>query len=345
MNDDLTPSTLLDEVRRLISSARERAAAAINAELTLLYWQVGRRIQVEVLRGARAEYGQQVIRSLARQLTAEYGRGWSDKQLRHCVRLAEVFADEAIVSAVRRELSWTHLKTLIYIDDPVRRDFYIELARVERWSTRQLQERIDSMLFERSAISRKPEDAIRRDLAILRDERRVSPDALLKDPYVLDFLGLNDHYLEKDLEDAILREMEQFLLELGAGFTFVARQKRLLIDHDDFYIDLLFYNRKLRRLVAIELKLGAFKAEYKSQMELYLRWLAKHEQEPDEEPPLGIILCAGKKQEQIELLELDKSGIHVAEYLTVLPPREQLQAKLQQSIEAARSRLHDRRRE
>ncbi|MGF6696051.1 putative nuclease of restriction endonuclease-like (RecB) superfamily [Paraburkholderia sp. MM5496-R1] len=259
--------------------------------------------------------------------------------------LAEVFADEAIVSAVRRELSWTHLKTLIYIDDAVKRDFYIELACVERWSTRQLQERIDSMLFERSAISRKPEDAIRRDLAMLRDERRVPPDALLKDPYVLDFLGLNDHYLEKDLEDAILREMEQFLLELGAGFTFVARQKRLLIDHDDFYIDLLFYNRKLRRLVAIELKLGAFKAEYKSQMELYLRWLAKHEQEPDEEPPLGIILCAGKKQEQIELLELDKSGIHVAEYLTVLPPREQLQAKLHQSIEAARSRLQDKRRE
>jgi predicted nuclease of restriction endonuclease-like (RecB) superfamily len=265
--NDLTPASLLDEVRRLINSAREQTAIAINAELTLLYWQVGHRIQAEVLRGSRAEYGQQVIRSLARQLTAEYGRGWSDKQLRHCVRLSEVFADEAIVSAVRRELSWTHLKALIYIDDPVKRDFYIELACVERWSTRQLQERIDSMLFERSAISRKPEEAIRGELAMLREERRVSPDVLLKDPYVLDFLGLNDHYLEKDLEDAILREMEQFLLELGAGFTFVARQKRLQIDHDDFYIDLLFYNRRLRRLVAIELKLGAFKAEYKSQME------------------------------------------------------------------------------
>ncbi|MEX3973785.1 DUF1016 N-terminal domain-containing protein [Paraburkholderia caribensis] len=207
---DLTPSSLLDEVRRLIDSARERAAVAINAELTLLYWQVGHRVQAEVLRGSRAEYGQQVIRSLARQLTEAYGRGWSDKQLRHCMRLAEVFADEAIVSAVRRELSWTHLKTLIYIDDPVKRDFYIELARVEPWSTRQLQQRIDSMLFERSAISRKPEHAIRRDLTMLRDERRVSPATLLKDPYVLDFLGLNDHYLEKDLEDAILREMEQY---------------------------------------------------------------------------------------------------------------------------------------
>ncbi|VXA94822.1 conserved hypothetical protein [Burkholderia sp. 8Y] len=336
---DLLPSSLLDEVRRLIDSARERAAAAVNAELTLLYWQIGQRVRNEVLRGTRAEYGRQVVATLARELGARYGRGWSEKQLRHCMRLAEIFPDEQSVSAVRRHLSWTHLKTLIYLDDPLKRDFYIELARVERWSSRQLQERINSMLFERSAISRQPEAAIAHDIAVMRDEGRVEPAALLKDPYVLDFLGLNDHYLEKDLEDAILREMEQFLLELGAGFTFVARQKRLQIDADDFYIDLLFYNRKLRRLVAIELKLGGFKAEYKSQMELYLRWLAKHEQEPDELPPLGIILCAGKKQEQIELLELNKSGIHVAEYLTVLPPREALQAKLHQSIQAARSRL------
>ncbi|MFM0077078.1 PDDEXK nuclease domain-containing protein [Paraburkholderia sediminicola] len=335
----LTPIPLLNEVRELIDSARERAAAAVNAELSLLYWRIGHRIRAEVLGGARAEYGRRVIASLAGALTAEYGRGWSEQQLRHCLRAAEIFQDEAILSAVRRELSWTHIKTLMYVDDPLKREFYLELCRLERWSSRQLQERMDSMLFERSAISRKSADAIRHDLAQIRQERRVQPDVLLKDPYVLDFLGLNDHYLEKDLEDAILREMQQFLLELGAGFTFVARQKRLQIDNDDFYIDLLFYNRKLRRLVAIELKLGSFKAEYKSQMELYLRWLAKHEQEPDELPPLGIILCAGKKQEQIELLELDRSGIHVAEYLTVLPSRETLQAKLHQSIEAARLRL------
>ncbi|MGV2289531.1 PDDEXK nuclease domain-containing protein [Trinickia sp. YCB016] len=336
---ELMPPTLLTEIRRLIDSARERVAAAVNAELTLLYWHVGRLVRQEVLCGDRAEYGQQLILSLARQLTAEYGRGWSEQQLRHCVRAADVFPDEAILSAVRRELSWTHLKALIYIDDPIKRDFYLELCRLERWSSRQLQERIGSMLFERTAISRKPADVVRHDLAQLRRDQRVSPDVLLKDPYVLDFLGLNDHYLERDLEDAILREMEQFLLELGAGFTFVARQKRIQIDNDDFYIDLLFYNRKLQRLVAIELKLGPFRAEFKSQMELYLRWLARYEQEPGEQPPLGIILCAGKKQEQIELLELDKSGIHVAEYLTVLPPRETLQAKLHQSIEAARARL------
>nr|WP_052145478.1 PDDEXK nuclease domain-containing protein [Burkholderia pseudomallei] len=327
----------------MIDSARARAAAAVNAELTLLYWQVGRRIRDDVLRGERAGYGQQILPALARQLRAEYGRGWSEQQLRHCIRVAEVFPDEPILSALRRELSWTHLKTLMYVDDPLKRDFYIELCRLEHWSSRQLQERMQSMLFERSALSRQPDEVIRRKVAHLRDAQQMTPDLVLKDPYILDFLGLNDHYLERDLEDAILCEMEQFLLELGAGFTFVARQKRLPIDDDDFYLDLLFYNRKLKRLVAIELKLGAFKAEHKSQMELYLRWLAKHEQEPGEAPPIGIILCAGKKQEQIELLELGKSGIHVAEYLTVLPPRETLQAKLHQSIAAARARLDDQR--
>jgi predicted nuclease of restriction endonuclease-like (RecB) superfamily len=195
------------------------------------------------------------------------------------------------------------------------------------------------MLFERTAISRKPEETIRHDLEQLRENKQISPDLLLKDPYILDFLDISDRYLEKDLEDAILRDIEKFLLELGAGFTFIARQKRIQIDNDDFYIDLLFYNRKLKRLVAIDLKLGNFRHEYKSQMELYLRWLAKYDQESDELPPLGIILCAGKKQEQIELLELDKSGIHVAEYLTVLPPKELLQAKLQQAIASAHRRL------
>ncbi|NUX57904.1 PDDEXK nuclease domain-containing protein [Paraburkholderia youngii] len=337
----LLPDSLFEDVRTLIAGARERAAAAVNAELTLLYWQVGRRVRDDVLRGERAGYGQQLIGALARKLTAEYGRGWSEQQLRHCLRAAEIFPDETIFSAARRELSWTHFKTLMYLDDPLKRDFYIELCRLDRWSSRQLQERIQSMLFERSALSRKPTEVIQQELSLLRDAQQVTLELILKDPYFLDFLGLNDRYLERDLEDAILREMEQFLLELGGGFTFVARQKRLQIDDDDFYLDLLFYNRKLKRLVAIELKLGAFKAEYKNQMELYLRWLAKHEQEVDEQPPIGIILCAGKKQEQIELLELGKSGIHVAEYLTVLPPREALEAKLHQSIEVARSRLLD----
>lgn len=333
---------LFAEIRQLIDAAKQQAAIAVNAELTLLYWRIGQRLNIEVLQGDRAEYGKQVLVGLSQQLTQTYGKGWSEKQLRHCIRFAETFPDEQIVSALRRQLTWTHLKTLMYLDDPLKRDFYIEICQLERWSSRQLQERINSMLYERTALARKPEDAIRHDLAQLREEQQISPDLLLKDPYILDFLGLGDRYLEKDLEDAILREIEQFLLELGAGFTFVARQKRLQIDDDDFYIDLLFYNRKLKRLVAIDLKLGNFRPEYKSQMELYLRWLDKYDQEPDEQSPLGIILCAGKKQEQIELLELDRSGIHVAEYLTVLPPKEVLQTKLHDAIVSARRRLEQR---
>lgn len=340
MSSDLPEtSQLFQEIRQLIDAAKQRAAVAINSEITFLYWQVGCCIQTEILQGQRAEYGKQIIASLSQRLTQNYGKGWSEQQLRHCLRFAETFPDDQIVSALRRQLSWTHIKTLIYIDDSLKRDFYIELCRLENWSSRQLQERINSMLFERTALSRKPEDTIRHDLEQLRQTQQPSPDILLKDPYILDFLNLNDRYLEKDLEDAILRDIEQFLLELGAGFTFVARQKRLQIDNDDYHIDLLFYNRKLKRLVAIDLKLGTFRPEYKGQMELYLRWLAKYEQEPDEQPPLGIILCAGKKQEQIELLELDQSGIHVAEYLTILPPKELLQAKLQEAIAAARHRL------
>lgn len=330
---------LFGDVRRLIDEAKGRVAVTVNAELTWLYWQIGRRIRADVLLSKRAEYGKQIIAGLAQQLTEAYGRGWSQKQLHHCLRFAESIQDEEIVSALRRQLSWTHIKSVIYVEDPLRRDFYLEMCRLERWSTRQLHERIDSQLYERTALSRKPEETVRHDIEKLRQEQQLSPSLLLKDPYILNFLDLNDRYIERDLEDAILRELESFLLELGRGFTFIARQYRFQIDEDDYYIDLLLYNRKLKRLVAVELKTGKFKAEHKGQMELYLRWLAKYEQEAGEASPLGIILCADKNQEQIELLELDKSGIHVAEYLTVLPPREVLQAKLHQSIQQARLRM------
>ncbi|MCK5871119.1 cytoplasmic protein [Methylococcaceae bacterium CS1] len=339
MNQSLNENTLFAEVNDLIQSAKQKAAVAVNAELTLLYWQVGKRIADEVLKGERAEYGQQIIKTLAKQLTESIGKGWSSQQLRHCLRFAEIFPDKEIVSTVWRQLSWSHLKQLVYIDEDLKREFYIMMAMQERWSVRTLAERIDSQLFERTAISKKPDQTISQELQLLRGSGQVNQNLILKDPYVLDFLGLNDSYLEKDLEDAILRELEQFLLELGSGFTFIARQKRLQIDEDDFYIDLLFYNRKLKRLVAIDLKVGRFKAEYKGQMESYLRWLAQHEQEVDENPPLGIILCADKKQEQIELLEMDKSGIHVAEYLTVLPPKAELEQKLHQAVINAKLRL------
>jgi predicted nuclease of restriction endonuclease-like (RecB) superfamily len=327
------------DIRTLIDSARQRAAVAVNAELTMLYWQVGRRIQTELLKGKRSEYGKQILPSLAEQLTVQYGKGWSRRNLSNMAKSYQCFPDGEIWQTLSAKLSWSHFNLLISIDDPLKRDFYVQMAQIEGWSTRVLSERIDAMLFERTALSKKPEETIRLELQALAAKGKISPALILKDPYVLDFLELSDHYLEKDLEDAILRELEQFLLELGAGFTFIARQKRLQIDNDDFYIDLLFYNRRLKRLIVIDLKMGNFKADYKGQMELYLRWLAKYEQEPDENPPLGIILCAGKKREQIELLELDKSSIHVADYITELPPRELFEAKLHSAIASSRKRL------
>ncbi len=333
---------LLGDIRQLIEQGRRQLAATVNSALTLLYWHIGERIQREILQGSRAAYGEQIVSALARQLESDYGRGFSAKNLRHMLRFAETFPDAEIVSTLSRQLAWSHFLELIYLKDPLARDFYAQMCAQERWSVRRLRERKDTQLFERTALSKQPDQLLAQELATLREQGELSPALLLKDPYVLDFLGLNDRYLEKDLEDAILRELEGFLLELGAGFSFVARQKRLQIDHDDFYIDLLFYNRRLKRLVAIDLKLGDFKAEYKGQMELYLRWLAKYEQEPGEAPPLGIILCGGTKKEQIELLELDAGGIHVAEYLTVLPPKYVLQAKLHEAIERSRARLENR---
>ncbi len=333
---------LVADIRQLMEISRAELAVTVNSTLTLLYWQIGQRVHSEVLQGERAGYGEQIVLTLSRHLETDYGRGFSSKNLRHMLRFAQAFPDADIVSALRRQLSWTHIKALIYIDDPLKREFYVEMCKAEGWSTRTLQDRLDSMLFERTALSRKPDELLTTELAALRTTGQLTPNMVLKDPYVLDFLGLQDRYLEKDLEDAILRELENFLLELGAGFTFVARQKRLQIDNDDFYIDLLLYNRRLKRLVAIELKLGEFKAADKGQMELYLRWLAKHEQEPGEAPPLGIILCSGKKQEQVELLELDQAGIHVAEYLTELPSKALLQQKLHEAITLSRQRLDNR---
>jgi predicted nuclease of restriction endonuclease-like (RecB) superfamily len=333
---------LLGDIRRLIETGRAELATTVNSALTLLYWRIGQRIRTEVLKGERADYGERIVSTLAAQLEADYGRGFSAKNLRHMLRFAEAYPDREIVSTLSRQLAWSHFLQLIYLKDPLKRDFYAQMCGQERWSVRRLRERMDTLLFERTALSRQSGELLAAELESLRQTGDLSPALVLKDPYVLDFLGLQDRYLEKDLEDAILRELELFLLELGAGFTFVARQKRIQIDDEDFYIDLLFYNRRLKRLVAIDLKLGDFKAADKGQMELYLRWLAKYEQEPGEASPLGVILCSGKKREQIELLELDQSGIHVAEYLTVLPPKEILQQKLHEAVVRSRQRLENR---
>ena len=333
---------LIRDIRQMIKEARASVAATVNAGLTILYWRIGRRINEEFLINGRAEYGKDIISTLSRQLEIEYGRGFSAKNLHHMIRFSEVFVDEAIVSTLWRQLNWSHFKEIIYLKDDLQRDFYAEMCRVERWSVRTLRAKIDSMLFERTAISKKPEDLIRHEIDSLRDEDQLTPDLVFKDPYFLDFLGLRDRYLEKDLEDAILRELEQFLLELGAGFSFIARQKRIQIDSDDYYIDLLFFNRKLKRLLAIDLKLGDFKPADKGQMELYLRWLDKYERQEDEQSPIGLVLCAGKKRETVELLALEDSGIRVAEYMTELPPRKVLEQKLHTAIEQTKREFENR---
>ncbi|MDR1908070.1 MAG: PDDEXK nuclease domain-containing protein [Holosporales bacterium] len=334
-------NALFEEIKSLIEQSRSNAAKAINAEITALYWHIGRRIKNEVLCGDRAEYGEQVIDLLSKQLTEEYGRGWSKKQLWHCVRMVEVFPDEQIVSALRRQLNWTSIKTLIYIDEPLKRDFYIEMCKMNHWSTRMLQERINSMLFERTAISRQSDNVIAQDLDLLKQEGTISQDLVFRDPYLLDFLGLSDAYSEKDLEAAILTELTRFIIEFGSDFAFMARQKRITVDQEDYYIDLLFFHRRLKCLVAIDLKLGRFQAAFKGQMELYLRWLEKFEMQDGENPPIGLILCSGKSEEHIELMQLDKSNIKVADYLTKLPDMKLLEAKLRQSIGRARNRLEN----
>jgi len=258
------------------------------------------------------------------------------------MKFAETFPDEGIVSTLWRQLSWSHFKEILYLKDSLQREFYAAMCRSEGWSVRTLRKKIDSMLYERTAISKKPEELAKKELSELQEEDRMSPDLIFRDPYVLDFLNLKDTFSERDLEAAILRELESFLLELGVGFTFVARQERMVIDNEDHYLDLLFFHRKLRRLVAIELKLGRFKATYKGQMELYLRWLERHGIEEGEASPLGLILCAEGSHEQIKLLELDKTSIHVAEYLTELPSKEVLERKLRVAIEAARAQLGQR---
>jgi predicted nuclease of restriction endonuclease-like (RecB) superfamily len=334
-----TTDRLLADVRALIEAARQQVAQAVNAGLVTLYWYVGKRIRQEILTEERAAYGEQIVNSLSTQLTAEYGRGFDRRNLFHMIRFAEAFPDEQIVYALRTQLSWTHFRELIAIGDPLKRDFYAEMCRAERWSTRTLRDQVKRMVYERTAVSKKPEKVIRAEITGLRDEDRLTPDLVFRDPYFLDFLGLHQQYSERDLEQAILRELEAFLLELGTDFTFVARQKRISIDYEDYYLDLLFYHRRLRRLVAIDLKLERFRDADKGQMELYLRWLQEHETHPDEEPPIGLILCAGKSEEQIRLLQLEAAGIRVAEYLTELPPRELLQRKLHDAVRLAREQL------
>jgi predicted nuclease of restriction endonuclease-like (RecB) superfamily len=325
----LADGALHAELRALIASSRQRLAGAVNAELTRLYWSVGQRLRTEVLGDARASYGAKLLDQLGQQLAQEFGRGFESRNLRRMVKFAEGFPDAAIVSTLSAKLSWSHMVAIVALKTPQAREFYASQAAQDGWSVRELHHQIERKAFERT------------ELATLQSLQAPAPTPALvfKDPYFLDFLGLRQGHDEADLESAILRQLEAFILELGRGFAFVERQKRMVIDGDDFYLDLLFYHRRLRRLVAIELKLGRFKAAHKGQMELYLKWLDKHERQPGEEAPIGLILCAESSREQVELLQMHKDGITVAEYWTELPPKAELERQLHQALQEARERL------
>jgi len=334
---------IFQDIRLFIEQSKQQVAVAVNSTLSLLYWKIGKRINEEVLESKRADYGKQIVATLSRQLTNEYGKGWSKRQLHHCIRFAEVFPKKEIVHTLCTQLSWSHIRLIIPIADPLKQEFYIEMCKLEKWSVRNLRERINSMLYERTAISKKPEQTIKNELQQLKTSQQITPNLVFRDPYFLDFLNLKDTYSEKDLESAIIAELQRFISELGSDFAFLARQKRIIIDNRDYYIDLLFYHRRLKSLVAIDLKLGEFDAAYKGEMELYLGYLEKYEMMEDENQPIGLILCTGKNPEHIELLQLHKTNIKVADYFTILPAKEVLLDRLHKAIEIAKNQIENKR--
>jgi predicted nuclease of restriction endonuclease-like (RecB) superfamily len=328
-------AALLTDLRTLVRSARQRLAASVNATYTLLCWQLGRRLLRDSLQEGRAAYGKQILATVSQELAAEFGAGFNYTSLTRMARFAEWMTNEEILATLSQTLSWSHFVELLPIKDPLARDFYAEMCRIERWDVRTLRKKIGGMLYQRTALSKQPDAVIGAEIDKLRGGQ-MSPDLVFRDPYLLDLLGLQGAYSERDLESAILREIEGVLLELGTGFAFVARQKRMSAGKDDFHLDLLFFHRHLRRLVAVELKLESFQPAHVGQMEFYLRWLDKFERAPGEEAPIGLILCASADAEQVELLQLDAKSIRVSEYLTELPPLPLLRARLHRAIEHAR---------
>lgn len=327
-NSNIPINNLFNEISLLIEESKHQVVVQNNSILTLLFWNIGFKINNSILDNRRADYGKQIVVSLSRELTEKYGRNFEEKNLRRMLQFAEQFSDIEIVVTLSRKLSWSHILVILPLKDVESKFFYIQQISTYNLSVRDLRKQIASKTFERISI------------ANIQTNTEVSiPINTFKDPYLLDFLNLDKTYLEKDLENAILKDLESFILELGKGFAFVERQKRMILDNEDFYLDLLFYHRKLKRLVAIELKLGKFQAKHKGQMELYLKWLDKYEKQEDENSPIGLILCAESSREQIELLEMGKDGIMVAEYWTDLPPKKQFESKIHSLLIEAKEKM------
>ncbi len=339
-NEDI--DIIFSDISSLIFNAKNQAMRQMNNSVISLYWEIGKKLTEEVLEGKKASYGKNIIGDLSDRLTAEYGKGFEKSAVFKMIKFYQEFPEFEKVATLSQQLTWSHFVELLPIEDELKRDFYAVMCKKENWSVRTLRERKKSMLYERTAISRKPEETIANEIAELRDDGKMSLDMFYRDPYMLDFLGLKDTYSEKDLENAILAELEKFILEMGSDFAFLARQKHIVLDGKDYYMDLLFYHRTLRRLVLIELKLGEFEPQDKGQTELYLRWLERYEKAEGEESPVALILCAEKSQETIELMELDHGSIHVGQYLTKMPPKELLEEKLSLAIANAKEQLEQR---
>jgi len=327
--------TLFKGIEQLIETARKRVAVFVNVETTMLYWQIGDYINKELLKEDRGIYGAKILATLSQDLIRTFGKGYSYSALTRMCKVAKSF-DAEIVATLSQQLSWSHFIELGTIESPLKKEFYSKLCIYERWNVRTLREKIDTMVFERTAISSKPEETIKSALSNLNKEETLDPELVFKNTYVLDFLNLPQAFREKDLESALITNLQRFIMELGSGFAFLERQKRISVDSVDYHLDLLFYHRKLQRLIAIDLKLGKFKPEHKAQMELYLRWLEKHEAQTGEKSPIGLLLCSEGNTEHIELLMLDQKEIKVAQYLTELPDKKWFAEKLHRAMEIAK---------
>ena len=329
---DNKPSTesmqnLVGEIKQIINDARAHAIRSVDFCRVQMYWAIGQRIVEKEQQGKeRADYGTYLIKRLAQEIEPEYGSGFGERQLKFCRQFYKTYPNG---NALRSQLNWTQYRMLIQIPDPDRREYY-ELETVnEGWTGRQLERQINSMLYERLLLSNDKESV----LAVARKERTPeSPQEIIKDPMVLEFLGLERKtaYYEKDLESAIISHITDFLLEMGKGFSFVARQKRLLLEDDEFFADLVFYNRLLRSFVVIEIKNHKITHQDLGQLQMYVNYYDRYEKQPDENPTIGILLCTEKNDTMVRLaLPENNNTILASKYQLYLPTEEQLRTEIE----------------
>ena len=318
---------LVSEIRSIIESARTNAVRSVDFCRVQMYWQIGRRIVEEEQGGqARAEYGKSLIKNLAKEIEPEFGSGFGQRQLE---RARQFYIEFPIASTLRTQFNWSQYKLLIGIADKDKREYYELEAANNCWTARQMQRQINSMLYERMLLSNDKEAV----LAMARKERiPETPQEIIKDPMVLEFLGLEKkaHYYESDLETELINHLQEFILELGNGFTFVARQKRILLEDDEFFIDLVFYNRLARRFVIFELKTGEVTHQDLGQLQMYVNYYDRTEKLPEENPTIGILLCTAKNDTLVKMtLPADNNTIVASKYQLYLPTEQQLIAEVE----------------